>query len=295
MERHCKHVRQLNAGCTPARLRVLSVVGLFSAGAVCAQLSVDLTMAQNVFIAGEAIRVDVSMVNHATTPFRITPEDEQRNAIFFEVKDSHREVLESTQPRTPLIPQLNLPPGETYRAAFELDEWYPMGRPGSYIVTAMVRRGDHRFDSVSRAFDVVPGLEIKTAIQLFADRPDLQRKLTLVYFMRKQSEFLFLRITDTPGERTWSTLELGQLLRTTPVSIEVSPDGVATICHRATQDVYLRTQVRSTVRGVELIGQEQIVDQRSAALQAQMRALDASLKKKKSSSWWPFSSSDDSK
>ena len=79
-------------------------------------------------------------------------------------------------------------------AAFELDEGYPMGKTGSYIVTAMVRRDDRRYESHPCAIDVVPGLEIKTALQLFADRPDFQRKLTLVYFMRKQSEFLFLRI-----------------------------------------------------------------------------------------------------
>ena len=159
----------------------------------------------------------------------------------------------------------------------------------------MVRRDNQRFDSNSRAIDVVPGLEIKTAIQLFADRPEFQRKLSLVYFMRKQSEYIFLRITDTPGERTWSTLELGQLLRTTPPVIEVSQDGVVTILHRATRDVFLRTRVRSTVQGVELLGQEQIVDHH-AAEQMQLQQLQAmqDAKKKKSSWWWPFGGSDDS-
>ena len=191
-----------------------------------------------------------------------------------------------------------LPPGAMHQAAFELDEWYPMGKAGNYIVTAMVRRDDLRYEAKPCAIDIVPGLELKTAIQLFADRPDSQRKLSLVYFMRKQSEYLFLRITDTPGDRTWSTLELGQLLRTTPPTIEVSADGIATILHRATRDVYLKTRVRSTVHGVELVGQEQIVDTHSADIikAQQLQAMEDARKKKGSSHWyWPFGGSDDSK
>ena len=271
-----------------------TVACLLLAGAACAQMSVDLNLNQSVYIVGEAIRADLRVVNHATTPFIIGPGGYRQNALFFQITDIHHDVLESSQPHAPMIPELLLPGGETYRGAFELDEWYPLGRPGSYIVTAMVRRDDLRYDSVSRAIDIVPGLEIKTAIQLFADRPDSQRKLALVYFMRKQSEYLFLRITDTPGERTWSTLELGRLLRTTPPTIEVSTDGVATITHRATRDVYLKTRVRSTVNGVELAGQEQIIDTHSAEiLQAQqIRAIEEA-KKRKSHWWWPFGGSDD--
>ena len=271
---------------------------LLSAGCAYAQMSVSLDLNQRVYIVGEAIRADLRVVNHATTPFVVGPGGFRQNALFFQIVDSHHEMLESAQAQVPMISELVLPGSETYRGAFELDEWYPLGRPGSYIVTAMVRRDDRRYDSVSRAIDIVPGLELKTAIQLFADRPDSQRKLSLVYFMRKQSEYLFLRITDTPGDRTWSTLELGQLLRTTPPTIEVSADGIATILHRATRDVYLKTRVRSTVHGVELVGQEQIVDTHSADIikAQQLQAMEDARKKKGSSHWyWPFGGSDDSK
>ena len=268
----------------------ISAAALLLAGSAGAQLTVEMALDQRVYILGEAIRADVRILNHATTPFVIGPGGYRQNGISFAVVNSQHDTLESTQPRTPMLPELSLAGGEEHKSAFELDEWYPMGKTGSYIVTAMVRRDDRRYESHPCAIDVVPGLEIKTALQLFADRPDFQRKLTLVYFMRKQSEFLFLRITDSPGDRTWSTLELGRLLRTTPPTIEVSTDGVVTIVHRGTRDVYLKTRVKSTANGVELLGQEQIVDSHSAEIMQaqQIQAMEEAKKAKKSSWWWPF-------
>ncbi len=263
------------------------------AGGVGAQMAVDMKLSQSVYMLGEAIRADVAIVNHATTPFQIGEGPGRQNGISFRITDSRRDVLASSQPREAMIAKLLLGGGETHKAAFELDEWYPMGKPGSYLVMAQVRRDDRLYESASRAIDIVPGLEMMSAIQLFADRPDFQRKLTLVYFMRRQAEYLFLRITDTPGDRTWTTLELGQLLRTTPPTLEVAADGVATIMQRATQDVYLKTRVKSTATGVELLGQEQLLDKRAveSISSQQARMLESSNKKKSSSGWWPFGSS----
>ena len=270
---------------------------LLLAGCVGAQMTVEMNLGHRVYILGEAIRADIRIVNHATTPFLVGPGGYRQNGLFFQITDSKHDTLETTQPRTPMISELALTGGDTYRGAFELDEWYPMGKAGNYIVTAMVRRDDLRYEAKPCAIDIVPGLEIKTAIQLFADRPDFQRKLSLVYFMREQGEFLFLRVTDTPGDRTWSTLELGKLMRTVPPTIEVSADGVVTIMHRATQDVYLRTLVKSTSRGVELVGQEQIIDTHARErLQAQqILKMDEAGKKSPSHWWWPFGGSDASK
>ncbi|MFZ4395972.1 MAG: hypothetical protein ACOYOU_10150 [Kiritimatiellia bacterium] len=277
--------------------QILAVV-IWGAGCAGAQMSAEFTLNQSVYLVGEAIRADVCIVNHATTPFMVGSGINRQNGLFFQITDRRHDTLTLSQPGASMISNLLLPGGETHRAAFELDEWYPLGKTGSYIATAMVRRDDRRYESVSRAFDIVPGLEIKTAIQLFADLPDSQRKLSLVYFVRRQAEYIFLRITDTPGDRVWSTLELGRLLRTTPPTIEVASDGLVIIVHRATQDVYLRTQVKSTVRGVELLGQEQILDRRAAehAPVEQMPMADESQKpapSSKSSWWWPFGGSGD--
>jgi len=277
---------------------VFGATCLLLAGSAVAQMSVELNLDQIKYIVGEAIRADVRIANHAALPFVIASGDNHRNALVFDVRDSRRDVLESSQPRTPMISELLLPGGETYRGAFELDEWYPMGRPGNYLVTAMLRREDIRYDSTTRAIEIVPGLEIKTVIQLFADSPDFQRKLALVYAERRQSECLFLRITDMPGERTWSTLALGQLLRTTPPAIEISANGDVTILHRASRDVFLKTHVKSTVKGVELVGQEQIVDTHAVErMQAQWvhDQQEADKKKKESHWWWPFGGAGDDK
>jgi hypothetical protein len=268
----------------------LAMATVLLTGAVSAQISVDLKLSQSVYILGEAIRADVEIGNQANVPFQIGAG--RLNGLTFRIVDARKDLLETSQPKEHLIEALSLPGGAKHRAAFDLDEWYPLGRTGRFLVTAQVRRDDRLYESATRAMDIVPGLEIKSAIQLFADRPDAQRKLSLVYFMRKQAEFLFLRVTDTPGDRTWTTLELGQLLRTTPPTLEVTADGMVSIVHRATQDVYLKTRVQSTATGVELLGQEQVLDKVSAKAftSEQVRRFEES-KKENSGSWWPFGAS----
>ncbi len=265
------------------------------AGGALAQMSVSLDLDQSTYVQGEAIRANVQVVNHATTPFIVGPGGYRQNGLFFQITDSRRDLLEPSQPSVAMITELLLLGGETYRGAFELDEWYPMGKTGNYLVTAMVRRDDRRYESKTKAISIVPGLDLRCSIQQFADRPDFQRKLCLVYFMRRQSEFLFLRVTDTPGDRTWTTLELGQLLRTTQPAIDIAADGMVTILHRASQDVFLRTRVKSTAAGVELIGQDQIVDAHNAENRQIPQLLDANQKKSSSHWWWPFGGSGDNK
>ncbi len=278
-------------------LACCALVGL-SAGAARAQLEVSLTLDQGVYIVGEPVRADVVIVNHFPVPFGIGPGiDYRQNGLSFEIVDNARDTLDPWHPDSPMIATLMLPPGAMHQAAFELDEWYPLARTGSYIVKASVRRDDRRYDSQARAITVVPGLEIQCAVQLFADGSALQRKLALVYFMRRQGEYLFLRATDMPGERVWTTLELGRLLRTTAPTLAISPEGEVTIVHRATQDMFLRTRVRSTARGVLLVGQERVVDpQVFMTEQAQQFVHDAENRKKDSvgSWWWPFGGSSSS-
>lgn len=270
--------------------RWLGVCAALSFGVSRAQMDVELTLDQSVYIVGEPVRADVRIINRATTPFGVGPEMQSgQNGLCFEVRDNAHESLSPLRPKTPMLAELMLLPGESQKLAYELDEWYPMRRTGRYIISAMVRRDDRRYDSTSRSIDIVPGLEIRSAIQLFADRPNEQRKLALVYWVRKQAEFLFLRVTDSPGERTWTTIELGRLLRTTPPTIAITPEGEVTVVHRATQDIFLKTRVRSTAAGIDLLGQDRVIDpQTLATMKAQLLLAGPAKEEKKSHWWWPF-------
>jgi hypothetical protein len=277
------------------------VLILAAVGGTCAvcrgQLEVDLTLDQSVYIVGEPIRADVTIANHFPTPFGIGPGiDYRRNNLTFEIKDNARDTLPSKHPDAAMIANLMLAGGESHAAAFELDEWYAMSRTGSYIVRAVVRRDDRIYTSPARAINIVPGLEVASAVQFFGDRPDIQRKLSLVYYMRRQAEFLFLRCTDTPGDRIWMTLELGRLVRTTPPTLSIAPGGEVTIVHRATQDAFLRTRVRSTVDGVTLLAQEQGIDPQTLETARAQAAARESMDARKNAAkkhWWQFGGSSD--
>jgi hypothetical protein len=274
-------------------------LALLSAGFSRAQIEVELALDQTVYIVGEPIRADVSIVNRATLPFAIGSQAMSvEDKLTFDVLDNSRDMLLPIHPDIPMIREAVVPPAKSHAAAFELDEWYPITKTGRYIVTASVRRGDRRYDSPGRSFSVVPGLELKSALQLFADKPNDPRKLSLVYFMRREAEYLFLRVTDAPDDRTWTTLNLGRLLRTTAPTIAVSQDGEVTIIHRVTKDLFLKTRVRSTAKGVTLIGQDRIIDPDTAEemrTQSAISDMDAKKDAAKKKSWWQSDSSDDAK
>jgi len=265
-------------------------------GMAWAQMDVDMTLDHNVYIVGEPIRADVTLANHATIPLVTTPNlTSVRNGLSFDIRVKNSGSLAPLRPGTPLLPDCVVLPGEKHSLAFNLDEWYPMHETGRYLISAQIKFENRRYDSAIRMLDIVPGIELQSAIQLFSDRPNEQRNLALVYWARKDAEYLFLRVNDTPGDRTWTTLELGNLLRVTPPTLSVSPEGDITILHRATKDFFLRTHVKSTSREVVLVGQERLIDQRTLdTLDAErmMRAHDEKAKAEKASSawWWPFGS-----
>jgi hypothetical protein len=273
------------------RLAVLALA--LAAARAAAQLEVACTLEQTSYVLGEPIRADVRIVNHGSMPYAVADGPVFRqNGLFFEIRNAARDLVEPLRGDARLIGDLLLEPGKSHDAAYELDEWYPLRRTGRYFLTAQVRDGNRRYDAATRAIDVVPGIEMRGAVQLFGDRPDEQRRLTLVYWMRRQAEFLFLRATDSPGERVLTTVELGQLLRTTDPTIAVTPDGEVTVVHRATRDVFLKTRVRSSREGVVLLDQERILDAQSVRTAEADAAVRAGGRKPKVGHWWwPFGGS----
>ena len=128
-----------------------------------------------------------------------------------------------------------------------------------YLARAVLVHDGARFESSLVSFDVVPGMRVGGAMQMFSNRPGLKRVFEIAYWTRGQREHLFLKAHDEHG-KMWRTTDLGVLLRITDPKISVMPNGEVVVLHRATQDQFLRTVFWSLPDELVLRTQEPMVD-----------------------------------
>jgi len=137
----------------------------------------------------------------------------------------------------------------------------------------------------------VPGVPVKEGVQMFVNRQNQKRLFRLVHWGRNQTERLFLRIEDEPGNKIWDSIDLGVLLRTVEPKIDISPEGEVTVLHRATQDAYIRTVIWSLPDSVEVVERGQLLDPEISASQ-RVRSLYGEMsddgKPEEKKSWWKF-------
>jgi len=260
-------------------------------------LELTLKLDVGTFVVGEAIQTSLTLANRSTGDFSTRPPlgDDR---LFVEVLDSQRE------PVSPLkadgsVGDVTLIAGDTWTGSVKIDSFFPLRTPGRYFATLVAIQDDRRYTSPRKAFDVVPGLEIKSALQLFPKAGIRGRRFSLVYLAREQREILFLRMEDDQAGKGWETVRLGGLLRISEPRIDISPDGTVTVLHRATQDAYLKTAIRSQPEQIEVLSQEQLLDPAASMRQHmepfQKMAIERHQENKKSSRWWPFGKSENKK
>jgi hypothetical protein len=273
----------------------LFVLPLILAGSSAFAQSLDLQLKLNTgtYIIGEPISASLTLNNGTTSDFSSRPPLGD-DILMLEITDAQRELLSPTT-KTSNLQQVTVLSGDTWSDTAVLDQCFPLRKPGRYFVTLAALQENQRFTSLRRVFDVVPGLEIKSALQLFSGGEVNSRRFSLVYLARDQREFLFLRIQDTPDYRSWETLRLGSLLRTSDPRLDIAPDGTVTILHRATQDVYLKSIIKSRPETIEFVTQEQLIDPASSAQQHlepfQVMALERQKAANNKKSWWRFGGS----
>ena len=256
-------------------------------GAQAQSFDVKLTLAYNVFVVGEPVLIQAEVLNMSRDLLDIGSPG-SKSAFFVEVTRGDR--LDEMQPsnKEPFVQSFQLPPGETFRYRLELDKWFRLAQEGRYIAQVIVVHGGMRYASAKKSFDVVPGMQIGSGIQMFVSKENLRRQFKLVYWHRNQVDRLFLRIEDEPGARIWDSVDLGSFMRGTPPKLDISPDGEITVVHRATQDGFLRTVMWSLPNSMEVVERNSLVDPEISASQ-RVNALygeGGENKEEKKKAWW---------
>ena len=210
------------------------------------------------YIVGERIRAVVDVANSSADSIDVGKPgsaDILRIEVFRARDMASRERVGSK----PFVAPFMLHSSEGQKLETFIGDHFALHDPVRYLARAVLIHAGSRYESSLVSFDVVPGMTVARAMQMFKNNPGLKRTFEIVYWMRGQREHLFLKASDEGG-RVWRTTDLGGLLRITEPKISVMPNGEVVVLHRATQNQFMRSVFWSLPNVLDFRKQEPMVD-----------------------------------
>ena len=269
-------------------LCLLSSVFCPSALAETAEIKVDLKLAGGDFVSGERIRGIVDIANSSPAKVSVGYSN-SKDSFFIEVfRASDMSQLAQVN-RRPFVERFVLESSEGQKLETFLGDHYGLRETSHYLARPVLVHNGARYEGALRAFDVVDGIRLVGATQLFKNRRGLQREFQLSYWSRNHSEHLFLSAADAGiSERKWETRDLGPILRVENPSLSVMPNGEIVVLHRLNQDQFVRSEFWSLPDALEFRIREAVRDPETAGT-ARVRELykDGGVKPKENP-WWKF-------
>ena len=251
------------------------------------EISVKLLPERREYISGERIRAVVDVANSSADSIDVGmpgSADMLRIEVFRARDMSARDRVGSKPFTAPFM----LHSSEGQKLETFIGDHFALNEPIRYLARAVLVHGGYRYESSFASFDVVPGMRVGGAMQMFSNKPGLKRIFEIVYWTRGQREHLFLKAKDDGG-RVWRTTDLGVLLRISDPKISVMPNGEVVVLHRATQDRFLRSVFWSLPEVLDFRKQEPMVDPEIAGAQ-RMRDLymESGGVTPVKKAWWKF-------
>ena len=261
---------------------MFSVSGAFAA---TSEIRVDLKLDAGDFVTGEPIRGVVNIVN--SSPDKISYGYSNSEDYFFvEVfRASDMSQLSRTK-KGPFVSRFMIKSGEGQRLETFLSRHYALLETSRYLAKPVLVHNGTRYEGQPRAFDVVEGVRVSTAMQMFKNRSDFQRDFELVYWSRKGGEHLFLKAKDS-DDKVWETRDLGNLMRIDKPTISVLETGEVIVLHRYDRDWFSRAVFWSLPNKLVFRSQENVQDPETAGTQ-RVRELYKGGVKPKLNPWWKF-------
>ena len=251
------------------------------------EISVKLIPDRREYVVGERIRAIVDVANSSADSIdvgRPGSADAFRIEVFRARDMASRERVGGK----PLVAPFLLHSSEGQKLETFIGDHFSLHDPVRYLARAVLVHAGSRYESSLVSFDIVPGMTVGKAMQMFTNRPGLKRTFEIAYWMRGQREHLFLKASDEGG-RIWRTTDLGGLLRITEPKISVMPNGEVVVLHRATQSQFMRSVFWSLPDALDFRKQEPMVDPDVAGSQ-RMRDLymESGGVTPVKKSWWKF-------
>ena len=252
------------------------------------EIMVDLKLDSSDYVIGERIRGVVDIANPSPEKISVGYSN-SKDSFFIEVfrASSMRQLTKVS--RHEFVSKFRVDSSEGQKLETFLGEHYGLREPSRYLAKPVLVHNGVRYEGMMRAFDVVDGIRLGGAMQMFANREGLRREFSLVYWPRRNSEHLFLLARDAGiSDRAWETRDLGPMLRLDKPSISVMPKGEIVVLHRLNQDQFVRTELWSLPDALEFRIREAVRDPETAGT-ARVRELykEGGIKPKENP-WWKF-------
>ena len=270
-------------------LAVLACAAAFSAGAAAtSEITVELRLIAGDFVSGERVRGVIDVANSSPDKVSVGYAN-SADKLFVEVfRASDMLQLERTSSR-PFTARFFVNSGEGQKLETFLGDHFSLRETNRYLAKPVLVHGGVRYEGAPRAFDIVDGVKVVGAMQMFSNREGLRRSFSVVYWNRGRTEHLFLRAQDEGiSSRVWETRDLGPVLRIEKPTIGVLPGGEIVVLHRLDRDRFLRNELWSLPDRLEYRGRETVGDPTTAGT-ARVREMyrDGGVKPKKNP-WWKF-------
>ena len=257
--------------------------------AAASEITVDLKLDFIDYVVGEGIGAVVNIVNVSPDNVSAGYADSQ-DRFFVEVfRSKDMSQLQRASNGLFVAPFL-LKPNEGQKLATRLGDLYALRTPGRYLARPVLVHRNMRYEGQMRAFDVVPGMRVANALQMFSNHDGLRREFELVSWNRSGAGHLFLTAKDGgTSTRTWQTVDLGEMMKVTRPTISVMPNGEVVILHRIDPDNFIRSEFWSVPAGIEFNRRELVQDPETAGSQ-RVRELyqESGGIKPKKNPWWKF-------
>ncbi len=226
-------------------------------------ISVDLKLDNVDYVSGERIRGVIDIAN--SSPDRISVgHSDSKDKFFVDVYRSGGSQLEKVGGNA-FVASFRLDPNEGQKLEVFLGDHFYLREPGHYLAKPVLVHGGTRYEGLPRAFGIVPGMKVGTALQMFANKEGLRREFALLSWNRKNKEHLFLSAQDEGSvNRKWVSTDLGPMLRLTPPKISVLMSGEVIVLHRYSRDQYCRTVFWSLPDALEMQKRELVLDPETA-------------------------------
>ena len=245
-------------------LFVLNFLLFFSVAAETVEISVDIKLDNIDYVAGERIRAVVDVANSSPESVSVGYPS-SKDMLFVEVFHSGSMVQLEKIGKGAFVSRFSLESNEGQKLATYLGDHYPLRTVGKYLAKPVLLHGGTRYEGQLRAFSVVPGMKVGSALQMFKNVEGLRREFELLSWSRKNTEHLFLAAHDEgPVSRKWTTTDLGPLMRFRKPSLSVLPTGEVIVIHCWDRDRFRRSEFRSLPDALELNKGEFVRDPETA-------------------------------
>ncbi len=259
------------------------------ASALPSEITVNLKLDNVDYVSGERVRGVVDVVNLSPGLVRVGG-GESSDRLFVEVfKASDRSQLDKSEDR-PFVAPFEILSNEGQKLETFLGDHYALRATGRFLARPVLVHDGVRFEGQLRAFDIVPGMRIGGAVQMFSNHDGLRREFNLVYWNRQGCDHLFLSAHDSgEEEHMWQTMDLGPLMKITKPIVSVKGDGTVIVIHRIDPDNFVRSEFWSVPAGIDCVRREILQDPETAG-SARIRELykESGGVKPADRPWWKF-------